>query len=496
VRTQIVTAVAGAAVAAVVVAPWAGVLVGLALIAAFRVDRARVLIALAPAALVGWIGLYVTFRQETHRFSAVFEWPVLFSKATTPAWAAIALFTADALYSWSGEDNAAPRSRPGFGSAKVSLLRASMARILRVGVPCLRAAAAHAARQGRGRYEAVPLSRPVTPARPGRVDVGSEHRLRHGHAPEHRVPVPMGPYYWLMQAVRLPDWVAQRLWLGSLVFFAGLGVLYLMRTLGVKGPASRRRTAYMFSPYSLDYASRISVLLMPGRARVDDRAHDQGLTRRPMALSRAVRARGATGRWVNATSLIFTGVAPVLDPVFVRHPAGHGAARARRHREDRWAHVAHSLWWMAGLWAQGSYGLDILKYTETVKAVSRTSTPNEVLRGLGYWFFYGQDSVGPWTEASINYTQHIVVIVAGYGLAGLALAGAAFARWRQRSFFLVMTFVGVSSRSARTRTTRRPRSAGCSRTSRTAPRPASRSAVPGGRSRSSLSAWRSSWVSA
>ena len=63
--------------------------------------------------------------------------------------------------------------------------------------------------------------------------------------------------------------------------------------------------------------------------------------------------------------------------------------------------------------------------------------------GLGYWFFYGQDRVGPWTEASINYTQHVYVILAGYGLAALALLGAAFARWRHRAFFLVLTFVGV-----------------------------------------------------
>src|ERR1700709_1391936 len=35
---------------------------------------------------------------------------------------------------------------------------------------------------------------------------------------------PMGPYYWAMAALRVPDWVAQRLWMGSLVFLAGLGV--------------------------------------------------------------------------------------------------------------------------------------------------------------------------------------------------------------------------------------------------------------------------------
>ena len=40
--------------------------------------------------------------------------------------------------------------------------------------------------------------------------------------------------------------------------------------------------------------------------------------------------------------------------------------------------VTASLWWMSGLWAQGSYGLDVLKYTETLSAVTRTSLPNEI----------------------------------------------------------------------------------------------------------------------
>ena len=47
---------------------------------------------------------------------------------------------------------------------------------------------------------------------------------------------PMGPYYWVLDKLGVPDWVAQRLWLGSLLFFAALGVLYLLRTFGLKGP--------------------------------------------------------------------------------------------------------------------------------------------------------------------------------------------------------------------------------------------------------------------
>ncbi len=78
---------------------------------------------------------------------------------------------------------------------------------------------------------------------------------------------PMGPYYWILDKLGLPDWVAQRLWLGSLLFFAAAGMLYLLRTFGLRGPGVVvAALAYMLSPYVLDYAARISVLLLPWAA--------------------------------------------------------------------------------------------------------------------------------------------------------------------------------------------------------------------------------------
>ena len=50
---------------------------------------------------------------------------------------------------------------------------------------------------------------------------------------------PMGPYYWLMQTLGVPDWIAQRLWLGSILFLAGLG-----RPLHVEGTALGRPRAH------------------------------------------------------------------------------------------------------------------------------------------------------------------------------------------------------------------------------------------------------------
>ena len=45
---------------------------------------------------------------------------------------------------------------------------------------------------------------------------------------------PMGPYYWLMDLVGMPDWVAQRLWMGTISFLAVLGARWLFRLFGAR----------------------------------------------------------------------------------------------------------------------------------------------------------------------------------------------------------------------------------------------------------------------
>ncbi len=148
---------------------------------------------------------------------------------------------------------------------------------------------------------------------------------------------------------------------------------------------------------------------------------------------------------VNATALVFAGIAPVLwilYAVFVEREV------ERRHALKVTARIGlltvlTSLWWMAGLWAQGNYGLDVLKYTETLETVSAASLASEVLRGLGYWFLYGRDKLGPWTESSVDYTQHLWLIAIGFAIPTLAMVSAACIRWRHRVYFVLLALVGV-----------------------------------------------------
>ena len=101
------------------------------------------------------------------------------------------------------------------------------------------------------------------------------------------------------------------------------------------------------------------------------------------------------------------------------------------------------LWWMAGLLVEAAYGVNVLKYTETVPSTSATSSPSEVIRGLGYWFFYGGDSLGPWTNSAARYTQSLVLLATSYAVPVFSVVAAAFVRWRERAFFIVLIFVGL-----------------------------------------------------
>ncbi|MCU1351735.1 MAG: coagulation factor 5/8 type domain protein, partial [Acidimicrobiales bacterium] len=105
--------------------------------------------------------------------------------------------------------------------------------------------------------------------------------------------------------------------------------------------------------------------------------------------------------------------------------------------------IGCSLWWIAGLWAQGSYGIDILRYTETAETVGSASAAQEVLRSLGYWFFYGEDTYGPWISPSKLYTQRLWMLCVSYLVPILALAGAAVARFRERAFFALLVVAGA-----------------------------------------------------
>ena len=258
---------------------------------------------------------------------------------------------------------------------------------------------------------------------------------------------PMGPYYWLTSKLGLPVWVAQRLWLGSLLFLAGAGVWFLLRTLRWPTlPTAVAAFAYALTPYTLTLEARLSVILLPFTGlpwmiAFAIRAIRRGSWRDPAWFALVIVAVGGT----NATGLIYAGVGPVLWFPFAVWVTKEATLRRAASAFGRIGilTLVTSLWWISGLSLQGSYGIDVLKYTETAKVVASAAVAPEILRGLGYWFFYGGDRLGPWIEPSVAYTQRLWLIVVSYLTPVLALFGAALSRWKHRAYFVTLAAVGV-----------------------------------------------------
>ncbi|HYI62631.1 MAG TPA: alpha-(1-_3)-arabinofuranosyltransferase family protein [Acidimicrobiales bacterium] len=259
---------------------------------------------------------------------------------------------------------------------------------------------------------------------------------------------PMGPFYWASEHLGLPDWVAQRLWLGSILFGAGLGVRYLLRALGQSGPGvTVAMFLYALSPYVLTLGARISALLLPFAALgwllgLTVRAVRQRDWLHPALFALAVPTVGSS----NATALLLVGLAPALWVPYATFVLKEVRLRAALGVVGRMGvlTVATSLWWVVGLWCQGGFGIDVLRYTETARTVADASTAPELLRGLGYWYFYGDDKLGQWIEPSSAYTENPALILLTYGLPVLGLLAAGLVRWRYRGFFVGLVVLGLA----------------------------------------------------
>ena len=283
--------------------------------------------------------------------------------------------------------------------------------------------------------------------------------------------LPMGPFFVVLHLLDVPVWVAQRLWMGSILFAAGAGILYLCRVMGLRGPGPvAAATAYMLSPYFLQYGRVSRSSSCRGRGCPSCSPSRSSRCAGRMAGARPLRHRRGAGERHQRESIIYVAVAPILWLLYavVVLASPPGAMPWRPGLRIAVLTLGACLWWMAGLEVEAAYGVNVLKYTETVSSTSaRPPTPSEILRGLGYWYFYGSDHLGPWTNAAVRFTQQISLLMTSYAVPVLALVSAAvFVRWRHRSFFVLLVLVGHGA-LGRALPLHRPRrgSAACSRAS-------------------------------
>jgi arabinofuranan 3-O-arabinosyltransferase len=257
---------------------------------------------------------------------------------------------------------------------------------------------------------------------------------------------PSGPWYWLFAHLGVPDWVAHRLWIATLLFVGGLGVRWAARHLGLAGVGALAAAfVYQLSPYILPYLSRTSLMLLPWASLgwlvgLTVRAATRTKWRDAAIFALVIFTVGSP----NATALAMIAPAPVL---WLIHAAWGRSITWRRAMSTTLRIgglcLGVSLWWMAMLVVQGRHGADVLSYSETLEAVSYTSASTETLRGLGYWLFYIRDPYAFATTASAGYMESGRVIAIGFALVTLCVAGIALTRWSQRRYAALLVFSGI-----------------------------------------------------
>jgi arabinofuranan 3-O-arabinosyltransferase len=259
---------------------------------------------------------------------------------------------------------------------------------------------------------------------------------------------PMGPFYLLTDAVGLPDWVAQRLWVGSIVFAAATGALHLWNhLLGRRGTNVVAAMAYAISPYLLGHVTGQSALLLPFAAFpwlvvFMDRACTERGWRWPAAYALVVATCGS----LNGSSVFFIVVGSALwAPMRVRSTSDMTARDAIGALvRSGVLTLATQLWWLVAYLVGSRYGLPLLATTETMEVTSATTASTEVLRGVGYWFFYGTDVTGSWLAGlAPQYMEHVGLLAVGFVLPVVALACGGVTWWIHRAYFATLALVGL-----------------------------------------------------
>ncbi|MEU6380343.1 alpha-(1-_3)-arabinofuranosyltransferase family protein [Streptomyces sp. NPDC046909] len=242
---------------------------------------------------------------------------------------------------------------------------------------------------------------------------------------------PMLPFYWLADAVRLPVWLAERLWLSLIVSVAFWGALRLAERLRVGSGASRllAAVAYALWPVFTIVIGSTSAAALPGAflpwvllPLVDER-----YSARVAALRSAVLIPFMGG--VNAAATLAS-----LLPVglyLLSRPAG-----PRQRKLIAWwvpGLVLATAWWWIPLLLLGFYGENFLPYVESARTTTETMSATEALRGGGNWVAYLHFGEA-WLPAGWTVAASVVVIVcsalaAGLGLAGLARRDMPERRW-------------------------------------------------------------------
>jgi arabinofuranan 3-O-arabinosyltransferase len=272
---------------------------------------------------------------------------------------------------------------------------------------------------------------------------------------------PMGPFFAVGHALGLPDWIVQRLWLGTLLALAAWGMVRLVDALVGRPRGIAQLVAgavTVLNPFVVTYANRSTVTLLAyvalpwlllavhnGLHAAQDQAGLAGW-RWPAAFALLVAASGG-GINGAVTAWMLLGPALLLLYEVLYTQVQSRQVRAFLLRAAPLTVLA-SVWWLIPTYVQSSYGIDFLHFTEQPGTVWGTTSVTESLRMMSFWLSYvGVGFAGraiPYFDDSSTLLFSAPVVLATLLLPAAALAGFVWTRrLRYGPFFLLLALVGL-----------------------------------------------------
>jgi arabinofuranan 3-O-arabinosyltransferase len=233
---------------------------------------------------------------------------------------------------------------------------------------------------------------------------------------------PMGLFFLLTHILHIPLWIAERIWLASLLTIACWGVVRLSEALQIGNRWTRvlAGLAYCAAPIVISWITTsgalLAVVFLPWVLRPLVVGSREGSPRRAAALSGiAVALMGGTNAVV-----VLAALPPAVIWLITRKPG------PRRRSLTAWWILALCMacfWWSVSTLFVSKYGYNYLPFTETSSLTTSTASAFESLRGasnwLGYYNLGGPALPGAWLVVSESLVIVATAVVTALGLAGL-----------------------------------------------------------------------------
>jgi arabinofuranan 3-O-arabinosyltransferase len=250
---------------------------------------------------------------------------------------------------------------------------------------------------------------------------------------------PMGPFFALGDAIRLPDWVVQRLWWSLLLVVAFLGVVKLCEVLGVGRPWTRvlAGLAFAWSPRFLSVMGASSIEVWPSAVA-------------PWVLVPLVVGlrRGDPRRWAGLSAVSVACVGGVnaaatfaVVPLAVLLLLGAEPGPRRRALLRWWPPLVllGCLWWLVPLFLLGRYSPPFLDWIESIDNTSFAATLLDALRGTSNWTVY----VDANAVAGRELLGDPLLVLNGMLVVGLGLVGLLLRDLPRRGVWIAGVVVGL-----------------------------------------------------